>query len=369
MNVDLEKLLQPISADNPAGEWLRYEGTYDRIQEARREDDESLPQGVWKTKLKRSEPTAVVSLCSEALQQRTKDLQIAAFLTEAWMKLSGLEGAVVGLRLLQGLCERFWPTLYPLIDDTDLSFRLSPFEWLDQRLAALVRTLPLCSAAGRRAVTYADWERLLSKSARRAKEEEAATSGDDAPPTQDAYLALLQRAPSAELLKLANELDAMHQQMEGLVKAVDGLAGQETALLLHSRRLIEGVLGLLRPYGAEAARVVEAVRNQPAEAGSETGSGPAVAGRVSAGAGALPVGGRGGAAIESRAQAYLILDEVAEYLLRTEPHSPTGYLIKRAVRWGELPLTRLLLELVPEERNVAAIYQLLGVTPPRQERE
>ena len=37
--VDLEKLLYPISVERPAGESLRYEGTYDRIREARRQDD------------------------------------------------------------------------------------------------------------------------------------------------------------------------------------------------------------------------------------------------------------------------------------------------------------------------------------------
>ena len=31
-SVELELLLQPISAERPAGELLRYDGTYDRIQ-------------------------------------------------------------------------------------------------------------------------------------------------------------------------------------------------------------------------------------------------------------------------------------------------------------------------------------------------
>ena len=65
--------------------------------------------------------------------------------------------------------------------------------------------------------------------------------------------------------------------------------------------------------------------------------------------------------IRSRAAAYKALDEIADYLLRTEPHSPTGYLVKRAVRWGELPLQQLLTELVPDERGLTAIYTLLGL--------
>jgi len=34
--LELDLLLQPISPTRPAGESLRYDGTYDRIQEARR---------------------------------------------------------------------------------------------------------------------------------------------------------------------------------------------------------------------------------------------------------------------------------------------------------------------------------------------
>jgi type VI secretion system protein ImpA len=44
--LDLEALLVPIPGDHAAGGSLRYEGTYDRIQEARRADDD-LPQGAW----------------------------------------------------------------------------------------------------------------------------------------------------------------------------------------------------------------------------------------------------------------------------------------------------------------------------------
>jgi len=53
-HLDLERLLTPISGDNPAGQFLRYEGMYDRIQEARKEDAD-LPQGVWERELKKAD--------------------------------------------------------------------------------------------------------------------------------------------------------------------------------------------------------------------------------------------------------------------------------------------------------------------------
>ena len=42
LQIDLETLLAPISEQSPAGSSLRYEGTYDKIREARREEAESI---------------------------------------------------------------------------------------------------------------------------------------------------------------------------------------------------------------------------------------------------------------------------------------------------------------------------------------
>lgn len=50
--LDLDALLEPISADAPCGEDLSFSAAFDRIAEARREDDPTLDQGEWVTSLK-----------------------------------------------------------------------------------------------------------------------------------------------------------------------------------------------------------------------------------------------------------------------------------------------------------------------------
>src|SRR6516225_910593 len=94
--VDLEKLLYPISVERPAGESLRYEGTYDRIREARRQDEAELSQGIYKTELKKADWPLVEKLCLEELETRSKDLQLATWLLEAWLHLGGFAGALDG---------------------------------------------------------------------------------------------------------------------------------------------------------------------------------------------------------------------------------------------------------------------------------
>ena len=67
--------------------------------------------------------------------------------------------------------------------------------------------------------------------------------------------------------------------------------------------------------------------------------------------------------IRSREEAYRRLSDAADYLLRTEPHSPTPYLVMRAVAWGRMPLNELLQELVNSEGDLKELYTLLGMRP------
>src|SRR6185503_19324890 len=69
--------------------------------------------------------------------------------------------------------------------------------------------------------------------------------------------------------------------------------------------------------------------------------------------------------IRSRADAYRRLSEAADYLLRTEPHSPTPYLVKRAVEWGNMSLPELLQQIVRNEGELNEMDRLLRLTGKR----
>ena len=65
--------------------------------------------------------------------------------------------------------------------------------------------------------------------------------------------------------------------------------------------------------------------------------------------------------VTSREQAYGLLNLAADFLLRTEPHSPTPYVVKRAVAWGHMSLAELYQEILADEKDLAGLKQLLGV--------
>src|SRR2546430_4445959 len=140
-----EDLLQPIPGSNPAGANLRYDPLYDKIKETRREE-EDVEQGDWKRARKVADWPQVCKLAGDVLATKSKDLQIAAWLTEAQLKQEGLGGLRAGLGLLRGLLEKFWESLYPGLEDGDTELRAGPLNWVGRYLEAGVRTVALNKA-------------------------------------------------------------------------------------------------------------------------------------------------------------------------------------------------------------------------------
>src|SRR4051795_9973046 len=89
--LDLESLLVPIAPDSPSGRSLAYEPEYDAIKEARRAEDDTL-QGDWQRKAKTAQWDRVITLGSDLLKRKSKDLRVAAWMTEALTKLHGFAG-------------------------------------------------------------------------------------------------------------------------------------------------------------------------------------------------------------------------------------------------------------------------------------
>lgn len=147
--INIDALLDPILGGNPAGENLQYAGLYDEIREARRED-EDLSQGDWKRDRKVADWPRVITLATEALATRTKDLQVGAWLAEALVKTEGFAGLRDGLRLMSELVERFWDHLYPEIDEDDIEGRANALSWMDRPLVLpkALKEVPISKNAG-----------------------------------------------------------------------------------------------------------------------------------------------------------------------------------------------------------------------------
>ena len=158
IDASLRTLLMPVSPEQPAGEHLKYGSLYDAIEETRRYEDLNLPQGVWEREVRNPDWKKVEALCLEGLQ-RSKDLQLMAWLVETWTILEGLEGLERGLTWMLDFSQTFWTNAYPLLEEEDVSLRVAPFLWLDVRLPQVLSTLAISLPRQKnvRAFRMADW--------------------------------------------------------------------------------------------------------------------------------------------------------------------------------------------------------------------
>lgn len=342
---DVQALLEPISAEAPSGLSLRYEGTYDRIREARREDDPSLPMGEWETKLKVADWNLVERLCREALLKKSKDLQLATWLAEAWLKRYRVQGLTSGLSLIAQLVDRYYEQgLHPALgEDDDASSRMALVEWIDDVFTDRVRTMALGSNPDGQGFSLLDWEGA-GQTVAADPEGQTATR-----PSHEALLAKVSLGGTTRWTDVANDAAASIVAAQSVEQAFAAHVKQPPTL----RRLRE-TLATIEQLARNAAQT--SGEAAPAPAADE----PAGATDDVAMFGASAVTSSSGP-IKSRADAYYRLAEAAEYLMRTEPHSPVPYLVKRAVQWGNMSLAQLLHEFIGNPEDLVTIQRLLGM--------
>lgn len=361
--LNLDRLTAPIAGENPCGEWLRYEGTYDRIREARREDDPGLPQGVWQTELKRADWGAVEFLCSTALAERTKDLQLAAWLLEAWIQLDGFEGAARGLELVGRLCAEFWDGMYPNLSE-ELDARLAPIRWINERLSRRLRLLRVTQPemSGIAAYSLADWEQAMRNS------DKAANGSNGAAVTMAKFEQSAHLTPLDWLERVARDAGNTVAQVKRVDELIDARAGNRSPGLIRFRSDAEAAAQLLANFAEDARARLPKPEPEPLPAAVPAKiaiSTPEPAALVSTPAVAAPLGFEtmppADFRIQTREQAYQLLHEIADFLIENDPHSPTPYLIRRAASWGDMPFDALLSELVRDRSGLSEIGQLLDL--------
>jgi predicted component of type VI protein secretion system len=63
----------------------------------------------------------------------------------------------------------------------------------------------------------------------------------------------------------------------------------------------------------------------------------------------------------ARTEAYRKLAEAVDTLMRIEPHSPTPYLVKRAIAWGGMSLAELMRHFIDSGYDLKSLYTMLGM--------
>lgn len=323
-----EDLLHPISEATPCGENLRYSPVYLKINEARREEDDLLTGD-----RKSADYAVVVRLAEDALATKSKDLQLAAWMTEGLVTQQGFAGLRDGFSLCLGLLEKFWEGLYPEIEDGDVELRAAPLEGMARRLEHAVRSVKLVNE-GYTTYEYQDSRAVgydnpnATEKEREARDKKLSEGKLDPEVFDKAFVA----TPKAYYLQSERDLDSSLKALE----AIQEISGEKFGDDAPS-------FGKLKTAIEEVRRIVHTLLQKKRETEPDPIEESTPAAVADTAAVAASVAATPGASILSfsteppeRKQAIGAVCATAAMLRQREPQSPAPYLMLRGLRWGEL---------------------------------
>ncbi len=335
-------LLNPIPGENPSGQSLRYAPVYDKIKDARREDDDAA-QGDWKRERKVADWPLVIKTIGETLATKSKDLQLAAWLTEALLKTQGVGGLRDGLDLLKGLVEGFWDTLHPEMEDGDVEMRAAPLDWVGGRLDRAVKDAPL-TRGGYSWFVYKESRKVPTEeeaAESSAKSEARAAAAAEGKLTPEEFDKSFDSSPKAYYVQLAADFDSAMESLQTL----DGLCEEKFKDVAPSfgplRQTLEEVKQAVRIFlqkkrEKEPDEPVDAAEAVEPEAEALEEDAPVAQAAGTATARARQPGGALSAEPVDRADAIARVVSAAKFLRGENQYDPAPYLLLRGLRWGEL---------------------------------
>ncbi len=235
-----DELLRPISAEQPCGEDLSYDLLFREIREARRFDDQELPK--W---------GLVAELCLDALKNRTKDLTLISFLTEASVPLDGFIGLRDCLRLTREILIEFWDKgLIPRIEDGDMDYRSGAFGLLNDKIPDAMAQVAITAGPGYSYSRFHQAQLMGTESAI------SKTAGDRRETldgyrrqgwiTMDAFDSAVDATPRKVLEAIYSNFEEARKEFVALSMVLDQKFGEASPSLGNARGTFDGMDEILR---------------------------------------------------------------------------------------------------------------------------
>jgi len=345
--LDFDRLLQPISDDNPTGDSFRaidgmaYQDLRKLRDESRKNEnrmvfpDDGTDQSHQPEWSAEPEWNLVFDRCEAGLRDTSKDLQLTAWLIEAAIRLEGFRGLRDGLRLVRLLCERYWDDLNPMPDEDGMETRVAPLAGLngedtDGPLVTAIRNVPITNSETLDPGTV--WQ-------------------IETPEHRDAVLRAVADSTPDFLRTLLEDIEESQDEFRQLEAFLDANCGEDSSGY---------------PSAPPASRIREALdtaRMIVAGFGSDTET----AAEEAEEAAGTASGAMSAAGIASRAQAFKNLAEIARYFRTAEPHSPVSYALDQIVSWGKMSLPDLLTQLIRDSSAREELFRQVGIPEPRDD--
>jgi len=361
--IDLTSYLAPISDESPTGVDPRADESpnsdFRRLRDARDEarrlerdainNDtslaESLPQ--WAT---------VADIAESLLTSRAKDLEVACYLLEAWVRSEGFAGLRKGLALLTELTQQYWSEIFPApTADGSAADRTVAIDRLRVLLPPALSRIPITDASIAGGPFTTSQIRLandLEKLEPSAREERVRRGG--------ATLELVRQVALETSIDFFQELHtAVAGSLEELARLdqllTECCGDMDSPSLGPIVESLEQVQVELEKIAGDRLHAAEATPAQDAETAQTAGASQSSAAGQIAGP------------LRSRDEAFKMLEQVARFFEQMDPQSLLAAHIRRIVRLGKMSPAEYYTEILEDEATRARLFKLVGIEPPKSE--
>jgi type VI secretion system protein ImpA len=362
--LDFVQLLTPLSTANPAGEDLRSDPSpvspYHVVKDARAAsraterqllvDPEAAISPDWRPVQKNS---------IKVLAEKSKDLEIAAYLIEALVRLHGFAGLRDGFRLAREIVDNFWDDFYPLPDEDGLEARLAPLAGLNGTegegiLIGPILRVPLTEGANVGPFACYHCQQALALS-QIVDEKLRAKRIQEGALALDKIQQAVAESSRSFFTQLLEDLTQCQDEFARLTQMLEAKCGDQAPPSSNIRDALSACREVL--FQVAQSKLPSPTEPAPDAAGTTPDDGhPAAAATATAAAG--PGGSN---ALRTREDAFAMLLKVAEFFRQQEPHSVVSYGLEQVVRWGKMSLPDLLTELIPDDSPRGDLFKQVGI--------
>jgi type VI secretion system protein ImpA len=364
--LEFDKLLAALDGEKSTGTDLRADSSpgsaYYAVKDAR-----SAARSAERQMVMGEDPNAappdwkpVLQKATQALAEKTKDLEITAYLIEALVRLHGFPGLRDGFRLARELVEQYWDDLYPLPDEDGVATRVAPLTGLngddaEGTLISPIAQVPLTDSASGDKISRANYQEALALakiSDSQARERKIAEGTISLEKVQEA----VGQSSTPFFVNLVEDLAQCQEEFAKLCAALDQKCSDQAPPSSNIREALTSCLDAVKDLARDKLP------------GDTAETGPAVDGEAQA----PPTPGEQGAAgpgqtldvVRNREDAFRSILKLADFFRRTEPHTPISFALEQVVRWGRMDLPALLTELIGESDALSRVFKQVGIRPP-----
>lgn len=353
----VDQLLHPITEDAPCGSDIRenysVDSLYSQIKDARAAARAEERNNLFNEESSKADEhwRKIVEIGPKILENESKDLEVASWITEALVRRHGFQGLRDGFQLIKGLIENFWDNLYPLPDEDGIETRVACLTGLNGQgaegvLIAPIRNVLITETGEPSPFSFWKYQQALEINKildEEARSDKAGKLGFNVSDVEQAvsdssegfYIDLLDDISTA--LATYRETGTL---LDNYCGANDSPPSSNITNILQE--CLGAVKHLARYKLPEEESVSEDLVQPLQEDSGQTTS-------------------QADGPIRNREDAFRKLNEISSFFRKTEPHSPIPYILERAVKWGEMPLEELVRELIPDSSARDFFGSLTGV--------